>query len=123
MTSEGLGEVFKGDSAVMFCRKFPLVSMGGRANGQACTDGERGPSSAQPTIIEEVRRTSWWSVHYCEDANEVVEIFTNKLSEILDRHAPLKTIQTRSNFALSSKRKEDWSSYKMLRNKVTKNKN
>ena len=27
------------------------------------------------------------------------EIFTNKLFEILDRHAPLKTFQTRSNIA------------------------
>jgi hypothetical protein len=47
MTSEGLGEVFKGDSADTFAGKFPLVSMGGRANGRACADGERGPPSAR----------------------------------------------------------------------------
>jgi hypothetical protein len=47
MTSEGLGEVFKGDSADTCTGKFPLVSMGGRANGQACADGERGPPSAR----------------------------------------------------------------------------
>ena len=29
MTSEGLGEVFKGDCADMCAGKFPLVSMGG----------------------------------------------------------------------------------------------
>ena len=29
MTSEGLGEVFEGDSADMCAEKFPLVSMGG----------------------------------------------------------------------------------------------
>jgi hypothetical protein len=40
MTSEGLGEVFKVDSADTFPGKFPLVSMGERANGQACADGE-----------------------------------------------------------------------------------
>jgi hypothetical protein len=34
-------------------RKFPLVSMGGRANGQACADGERGPPSAQAEIFVE----------------------------------------------------------------------
>ena len=51
MTSEGLGEVFKGDSADMCAEKFPLVSMGGRANGQACADGERGPPSARAEII------------------------------------------------------------------------
>ena len=51
MTSEGLGEVFKGDSADMCAGKFPLVSMGGQANGQACTDGERGPPSARAEIF------------------------------------------------------------------------
>ena len=50
MTSEGLGEVFKGDSADTCAGKFPLVSMGGRANGQACADGERGPPSARAEI-------------------------------------------------------------------------
>ena len=50
MTSEGLGEVFKGDSADMCAGKFPLVSMGGRANGQACADGERGPPSERAEI-------------------------------------------------------------------------
>ena len=43
MTSEGLGEMFEGDSADMYAEKFPLMLMGGRANGQACADGERGP--------------------------------------------------------------------------------
>jgi hypothetical protein len=51
MTSEGLGEVFKGDSADICAGKFPLVSMGGRANGQACADGERGPPSARAEIL------------------------------------------------------------------------
>ena len=50
MTSEGLREVFKGDSAETCAGKFPLVSIGGRANGQACADGERGPPSAQAEI-------------------------------------------------------------------------
>ena len=38
MTSKGLGEMFEGDSADMCAGKFPQVSMGGRAEGQACTD-------------------------------------------------------------------------------------
>jgi hypothetical protein len=42
----GLGELFEGDSADMCARKFPLMLMGGRANGQACADGERGPTLA-----------------------------------------------------------------------------
>ena len=45
-TSEGLGETFEGDSADTWTRKFPLMSMGGQANSQACADGERGPPSA-----------------------------------------------------------------------------
>jgi hypothetical protein len=43
MTLDWSGEVFKGDSADTCAGKFPLVSMGGQANGQACTDVERGP--------------------------------------------------------------------------------
>ena len=38
MTSEGLGEMFEGDSADMCAGKFPIVSMGGRAEGLACAD-------------------------------------------------------------------------------------
>ena len=38
MTSKVLGEMFEGDSADMCGRKFPLVSMGGRAEGLACAD-------------------------------------------------------------------------------------
>jgi hypothetical protein len=52
MTSEGLGEEFKGDSADMCAGKFPLVSMGGREKDQACADGERGPPSARAELIK-----------------------------------------------------------------------
>ena len=38
MTSDGLGEMFEGDSADKGAEKFPLVSMGGRAEGLACAD-------------------------------------------------------------------------------------
>ena len=38
MTSEGLGEMFEGDSADMCAVKFPLVLMGGRAEALACSD-------------------------------------------------------------------------------------
>ena len=51
MTSEGLGEMFEGDSADTCTGKFPLVSMGGRADRQACADGERGPPSARAEIL------------------------------------------------------------------------
>ena len=38
MTSEGLGEMFEGDSADMCGGNFLLMSMGGRAEGLACAD-------------------------------------------------------------------------------------
>ena len=50
MTSEGLGEMFEGDSADTYARKFPLMLMGGRANGPASAYGERGPPSAWAEI-------------------------------------------------------------------------
>jgi hypothetical protein len=40
MTSEGLGEMFEGDSADTCAGKFPLMSMGGRVEGLACADPE-----------------------------------------------------------------------------------
>ena len=40
MTSEGLEEMFEVDSADMCAEKFPLVTMGGRAEGLACADPE-----------------------------------------------------------------------------------
>ena len=51
MTSEGLGEMFEGDSADTCARKFPLMLMGGRANGPACADGERGPPLARAEFL------------------------------------------------------------------------
>ena len=44
MTSEGLGEMFEGDSADTCAEQFPLVSIGGQAEGLACADpGARTP--------------------------------------------------------------------------------
>ena len=38
MTSEGLGEMFEGDSADMCAGKVPLVLMGARVEGLVCAD-------------------------------------------------------------------------------------
>ena len=47
MTSEGLGEMFEGDSADTCAGKFSLVVMGGQAAGPACADpGARTPIGA-----------------------------------------------------------------------------
>ena len=42
--------MFEGDSADMYAGKFPLMLIGGRANSQACADGERGPPLAGAEI-------------------------------------------------------------------------
>ena len=47
-----LGEMLGGDSADMCGGKFPLVSMGGRAEGLACADtGARTPIGASGNLI------------------------------------------------------------------------
>ena len=38
MTSEGLGEMFEGDSADTCTEKVPLMLMGGRVEGLECAD-------------------------------------------------------------------------------------
>jgi hypothetical protein len=48
MTSKvGLGEMFEGDSEDMCAEKFLVVSMGGRAEGLACTD----PGAMTPILL------------------------------------------------------------------------
>ena len=52
MTSEGLGEMFEGHFADTCAEKFPLVSMGGRAEVLACADPEsRTPIGASGNFI------------------------------------------------------------------------
>ena len=52
MTSEGLGEMFRGDSAETCAEKFLLVSIGGRAEGLACADpGARTPIGASGNYL------------------------------------------------------------------------
>ena len=52
MTSEGLEVMFEGDSADMCAGKFPLMLMGGRAEGLACADpGARTPIRMSGIVI------------------------------------------------------------------------
>ena len=51
MTSEGLGDIFEGDSADMCAGKFPLLLMGGPVEGLACADlGARTPIGASGNL-------------------------------------------------------------------------
>ena len=57
MNFEGMGEMFEGDSADTCAGKFPLVSMGGRAEGLACTDpGARTPIGASGNFLNKNRQ-------------------------------------------------------------------
>ena len=49
--------------------------------------------------MEEVNKISWWEVYSCNDVDLAVDIFTKKLTNILDRMAPVKTFQIRSRYA------------------------
>ena len=54
MTSDGFGEMFEGASADRCAGKFPLISMGGRAEGLECADpGAR-------SYLDSYRYTVFW---------------------------------------------------------------
>jgi hypothetical protein len=68
MTSEGLGEMFEGDSADTGAGKFPLVSMGDRAEGLACADpGARTPIGASGNFVY-----STFSNPFCKSRHAII---------------------------------------------------
>ena len=90
-------------------------------------------------FIEEVRKLQWFDIYMTENLDEAVELLTEKLTKILDKMAPIKTIQTRANYApwISGETKQkikerndaqkkatetnlndDWVNYKKIRNSV-----
>jgi hypothetical protein len=50
-------------------------------------------------FLEEVDKISWWEVYACNDVDIAVDIFTKKLTEILDRMAPIKKFQIKRKYA------------------------
>ena len=89
---------------------------------------------------KELENISWWEAYASEDVDVAVDIFTKKLTDILDRMAPVKKFQVRTKYAtwLSEDTKEKikdrdraqevaalsgsqehWSVYKQLRNDLT----
>ena len=90
--------------------------------------------------MAEVDKISCWEVYSCNDVDLAVDIFTKKLTDILDKMAPVKKVQIKTRYAtwVSDATKErmetrnlaqetasltglaeDWDQYKMLRNEVT----
>ena len=57
MTSEGLGEMFEGDSADMCTEKFPLTSIGAERRVWRAQNRERGPPSARAEIFFTLHET------------------------------------------------------------------
>ena len=94
----------------------------------------------EKAFIEEVEKISWWEVYSCTDVDQAVDIFTRRLTDILDKMAPVKKFQIRTKYAAwvtaetkanirdrniaqqiatESGLNEDWDKYKKLRNDVT----
>ena len=49
-------------------------------------------------FLKKIRSTSWWDIYLTTDSNEAVQLFTSKVSCILDEMAPVKTFQTSSKY-------------------------
>ena len=92
-------------------------------------------------FISEVRKISMWPIYECEDVYIALKMLTNEVTTILDKMAPIKTIQIRQNYApwlsaetrqLMSERdlaqkvaietrfESDWAIFKRLRNRVNR---
>ena len=90
-------------------------------------------------FISEVKKISMWKIYACEDVDLAVKMLSDELTVILDKMAPIRTIQIREKYApwLSvqtkqlmaerdlaqkiandSKSDSDWVIFKRLRNKV-----
>ena len=95
------------------------------------------------TFIQAIRKISWFDLYMCENVEDAVEIFTQNITGILDKMAPVKTFQMRNNFApwisentkekikncdyalqkaSQTKQNEDWAKYKQLRNNLNNRK-
>ena len=50
-------------------------------------------------FIADIREVKWFEVYMCTNVEAAVELLTEKLTNVLDNHAPLRTIQIRSRYA------------------------
>ena len=90
-------------------------------------------------FLAAIRKISWWRIYSCNEINVAVEILTEEITSILDKMAPIKVFQVRTNYApwLSANTKalmqqrdsaqkkanetnldDDWRAYKGLRNRI-----
>ena len=66
MTSEGLGEMFEGDSADTCAGKFPLTSMGAERRVSRGQTRERGPHRHEQKFLSSLHRESIFTDNQCE---------------------------------------------------------
>ena len=90
-------------------------------------------------FIAEVKRISWFDIYMTENVELAVELMTGRITAILDKMAPIRTIQTRSQYApwlseatkikikerneaqkraLETNLKSDWEDFKKQRNVI-----
>ena len=89
--------------------------------------------------VNAIRSISWWEVYSCNDVNLAAQLFTDKITTILDEMAPVRKYQIRKKYApwLSNNTKEkinernlaqkkavetgipnDWKQFRAIRNQV-----
>ena len=52
----------------------------------------------ETVFLQKIRSLSWWDLYQATDVNKAVDIFTKKVSHVLDQVAPVKTFQTSSKY-------------------------
>ena len=110
MTSEVLGEMSEGDSADKCGEKFPLVSMGGWAEGRACTDpGARTPIGASgillyllPLLHRPLQLTLQWDIIDLDQIPDICKTTFFRYSSVLDSSIIICLFFSRSSFSRSS---------------------
>ena len=95
----------------------------------------------ESVFLQKIRSLSWWDLYQATDVNKAVDIFTKKVSHVLDQVAPVKTFQTSSKYCpwltqetkvlikeinkvqenlSKNKNHENFKKFRKLRNGVTK---
>ena len=50
-------------------------------------------------FLEDISKLYWWDIYQCDNVDTAVHLFTQRFSEVLDKHAPMKIFQFRRNYA------------------------
>ena len=87
-----------------------------------------------------IQQLGWLDIYLCNDVDQAVRLLSNKITTTLDRMAPMKTVQVRTNYnpwisqetkdlmkerdetqkqASQSNNPDQWRKYKHLRNRIT----